>query len=226
MAPFLFPGTRRAKVEWFMDRYASAIALYPHARRHYFVGHSNGTYLLARALREYRCCRFERVVFAGSVVPSRYDWESLVLAARPRVRGVLNLIATADWVVAVFPSLFERWGSKDLGGAGHDGFRQARALPAVAETRFVRGGHGAAIHEPWWRAIAAFLLHGEVPNAVALDRSAIVALLGFLSPLVWAILAALVCFGAVWVSGIGPAPIGGALVVVYGLLFWKILTRL
>jgi hypothetical protein len=69
MLPFLLPWKRREKVLWLMDQYTEALAVYPQANFSY-VGHSNGTYLLARALEENQSCHFKRVVFAGSVVPT------------------------------------------------------------------------------------------------------------------------------------------------------------
>ena len=100
MLPFLLPSRRRAKVEWLMDQYTEALARYPKAE-YSFVGHSNGTYMLARALRDYPACHFKRVVFAGSVVRCDYEWAKLL--REKRVEAVLNYVATADWVVALFP---------------------------------------------------------------------------------------------------------------------------
>jgi alpha-beta hydrolase superfamily lysophospholipase len=51
LSGFLMTAARRAKVRWFADLYTQIAARYPKARRH-FIGHSNGTYLLAGALRE------------------------------------------------------------------------------------------------------------------------------------------------------------------------------
>ena len=50
MGAFILPWIRRQKVEWFMDMYVDVKARYPIATMH-FVGHSNGTYLAARAFR-------------------------------------------------------------------------------------------------------------------------------------------------------------------------------
>lgn len=126
MLPFILPSHRRWKVEWLMDQYTENKALYPEAVFHY-VGHSNGTYLLAKALEEYPACRFKHVVFAGSVVRRNYPWK--MVYDKDQVRAVLNFVATGDWVVALFPKLFEvlrlpPWIPyiQDLGSAGHDGF--------------------------------------------------------------------------------------------------------
>ncbi len=181
MLPFLWIGVRRAKAAWLMDRYVEARARYPRARFH-FVGHSNGTYLAARALSDYPAALFERVVFAGSVVRTRYDWRRLMDAPRPQVRGLLNYVASGDLVVGIFPAAL---GLVDLGGAGHAGFRDiagplprsdmARVVPKrigahdCFQVHYARGGHGAGIVESQWDEIARFIVCGAPPRAVNAD---------------------------------------------------------
>jgi pimeloyl-ACP methyl ester carboxylesterase len=67
MGPFVFKALRRRRVEWLMDQYVRARALYPKAVFSY-MGHSNGTALLAGAMTLSPAIRFDRLVFAGSVV--------------------------------------------------------------------------------------------------------------------------------------------------------------
>lgn len=181
MLPFVLPWVRRDKVRWLMDRYADCRAFYPNAKFSY-VGHSNGTYLAARALRDYPAARFRRIVFAGSVVRSDYDWQSVITGARRQVDEVMNYVASADWVVAIFPNGFSRFRIVDLGGAGHHGFNQlvsvAEECPAGAritsvmigqrpshQIDFVSGNHGAGIRESQWDEIARFIVHGTPPSA-------------------------------------------------------------
>jgi pimeloyl-ACP methyl ester carboxylesterase len=178
MLSFLLPFHRRDKVEWLMDQYSENLALYPDADFH-FVGHSNGTYLLAQALREYPCCRFKHVVFAGSVVPIDYNWSLFI--KRHQVAKVLNFVATGDWVVAFFPKFFQvfpfmRW--QGLGSAGHDGFKVCKDLPFlhphlrgalvngdIFQVEYIEGGHGAALVEDNWETIADFIVSGVVENS-------------------------------------------------------------
>jgi pimeloyl-ACP methyl ester carboxylesterase len=201
MLPFLLPTKRKEKVEWLMDQYAEALAQYPNAEFS-FVGHSNGTYLLARALEDYPSCRFKHVVFAGSVVLARYDWNAAI--ARGQVRKVLNYVATADWVVAFFPRAIQMLHWQDLGSAGHDGFEGARPGASVEQIRFVRGGHGAALNEANWDAIARFVLSGqkvEPPPSIASDHQSLaVKLPGRVAPLLWLGILALifVAYPAIW----------------------------
>lgn len=161
MLPFLLPWVRRLKVEWLMDAYVGARASFPNAEFSY-VGHSNGTYLAARALQDYPASRFRNMLFAGSVVRRGYDWNEFLSAKR--VSKVLNMVATRDWVVALFPQgleLLRRF--FDLGGAGFGGFKQAGQISDVHEVRYVIGGHSAALVETQWMRIADFIVHDIVP---------------------------------------------------------------
>jgi len=171
MLPFVLPGKRREKVQWLMDQYTEARARYPRAEFSY-VGHSNGTYLLARSLRDYPSARFKHVVFAGSVVRCDYDWASLLPAApdgRGRVEKVLNYIASGDWVVALFPKGLEPIKPIDLGAAGHDGFIQAdRHTDRIHQIRYIKGSHSAGIKESQWHEIAEFIVNGAPPSDDAL----------------------------------------------------------
>jgi len=183
MVPFVLQPVRTRKVAWLMDQYTEARVRYPNAKFSY-VGHSNGTYLVARALKDYPAARFNRIVFAGSVVRSDYDWKEIAMGAdgelcqAPRVEKVLNYVATGDWVVAMFPKAMQPYKSVDLGGAGHDGFDQAFRLQrdenlkdaadaiknsAVLELAYVRGRHDAAIRETHWGDIASFVVKGTLP---------------------------------------------------------------
>ncbi|WSG95367.1 hypothetical protein U8P76_23655 [Rhizobium johnstonii] len=216
MLPFLFTRKRREKVEWLMDRYATAIATYPNAHRFHFVGHSNGTYCLTEALRLYTCCRFDNVVLAGSVVRNSFPWTRHLRptpyeagSSRPAygsVGKVLNFVATSDWVVAVFPKLFQTaLPIQQLGSAGHDGFIERS--DGVQQITFVRGGHGAAIAEPIWPAIAEFVVSGQRPeiqeDLVNKSRNCFVVFLG-LVPWFWWI--AIACFFYLGVHGLVPRP--------------------
>jgi len=168
MLPFVLRSVRQRKVEWLMDCYVEAKARYPRARFHY-VGHSNGTYLCAQALKDYRAARFDRIVFVGSVVRKDYDWMGLIKPRHglPRVKQVLNYVATGDWVVAMLPNSVQRWQRFNLGSAGHDGFLQARAEGPVHQASYIVGGHSVGHEESNWDNIARFIVDGTAP---ALDE--------------------------------------------------------
>jgi hypothetical protein len=154
MAPFLLWSDRQQKVRWFMDLYTEALAQYPSATTYDFIGHSNGTYILSSALQKYRTLKVDDVYFAGSVVPQRYPWSDLV--RNQRVHRVRNVVATDDWVVAIFPRLFEQiaeWRGRagdpetlDIGAAGFRGFQEA-GLPGsgVRDINFTSGTHSTGV---------------------------------------------------------------------------------
>jgi pimeloyl-ACP methyl ester carboxylesterase len=218
MVPFIFRTVRQRKVEWLMDYYAEARARYPRAAFHY-VGHSNGTYLVTQALRDYPAARFEHVVFAGSVVRCDYDWLSLMKSNsdapydKPRVGKILNYVATRDWVVALFPKSLQPWRRFNLGSAGHDGFCQASAVGPVHEVKYIVGKHSAGLEEAHWDDIAHFIVSGKVPlqnyppysrdqsvfwrwvghASVVIVPALVAVILGFGVLLLWSIFAKLPC---------------------------------
>jgi pimeloyl-ACP methyl ester carboxylesterase len=157
MGPFLLPSVRDHYVRWFMDQYTETLAKYPNvdASHIQFFGHSNGAYLLAKALEQYSAMRISRVVLAGSVVPKNYDWRSIMEKKIPQVEQVRNYVGTEDWVVALFPRLFELrpflWLRNELGSSGFSGFDdgggcekdRASPVPSVTNVCYVEGEHSA-----------------------------------------------------------------------------------
>jgi pimeloyl-ACP methyl ester carboxylesterase len=195
MWDFVKPGGRERAAYWFMERYADVKSHFPHAKVS-FVGHSNGTYIAARALELCPAISFDSVVFAGSVVRRDFCW-----ARFPgRVRRVLNYVGSGDGVVAFLPAVFERFRLRwlDVGGAGAFGFKEAEPPPAVArplrnaavdpveltEFRFVAGGHGAAITAQFWPEIARFVLLGTPPSRQPVKRGDEISFLFRCAPIV------------------------------------------
>lgn len=224
MLPFLLKYRRQRNVQWFMDQYTEALVRFPNADEFSFVGHSNGTYLLAEAMKSYPACRFKNVVLAGSVVRREFDWPELV--AKNRVANVLNYVADNDWVVALFPRLLSRFGA-DVGGGGYDGFAQG-----AENIMFVKGAHSAALREFNWDAIAQFVLEGKLSgrsaSGHAVDRRPWATAWPALAPVVWLILLAIIAFPLLlwtWLS----FPAIGALHAISALAYWwvvlKVLTR-
>src|SRR5262249_4086119 len=208
MAPFVLPWIRRRKVAWLMDQYAEARAHYPRADFSY-VGHSNGTYLVARALLDYPAAKFKRIVLAGSVVRRDYDWLGLInldkLGNRfgARVKQVLNYVATNDRVVAIFPKGLEPIGAFDLGGAGHNGFIQGSAAGPVHQVEFIKGGHGAGHREQHWDEIARFIVNGKIPHREATVQNPVCQGLGIISSgIVLILFVALIAIGVILVASI------------------------
>lgn len=142
MGSFLLRPDRQKYVRWFMDQYTETLARFPKATRIDFLGHSNGTYLLASALQEYSEMKIDRVVFAGSVVRRDFNWTRLL---GTQVQNVRNYISVDDAVVALFPRFFEPpatdWMGNDVGSAGFNGFTDCD--PTRCAQPIIQGGHSA-----------------------------------------------------------------------------------
>ena len=228
MGPLLFEASRQRYLRSLMDAYTETLAHYPNVRPDgiRFFAHSNATYLLAKALADYRSMAARRVVLAGSVVRSDYRWDPL----RGRVERIRNYVAADDWVVGLFPRLFElppfRWLGNDLGGSGFSGFDRVPAQaggPTVENVKYVRGGHGA--FDDRVDEIAAYLLDAGDPSPARVEERHAWSIGGAASwvmvLLAWGLLAAALVFVGVRVVGAAAAPAWPAL-----LLFLLLVVRI
>ncbi len=208
---FLRPNAREEKVQWFLQNYVSAKSKYPNAKFH-FVGHSHGTYIFSKALLEHPSIKFGNVVFAGSVVPTSYNWKKL--KDRNQIEKVLNYTASNDAVVAWFPNALEILGISDLGGAGHYGFLlEERTSPYQYCSTFddrvgpecdlinkglVKGGHSAALSEDNWESIAEFVVNGEIEELEgelkAEEHHFLLRLTAPIAPVIWLLIATLIFY--------------------------------
>ncbi|MBO9731485.1 MAG: alpha/beta hydrolase [Chitinophaga sp.] len=225
MLSFLLSFARREKVEWFMDQYTENMSLYPNARFS-FMGHSNGTYLLFRAMKEYPACRFKHVVFAGSVVPSSFNVKELI--RQNRIGKFYNMVATNDWVVATFPKSFQSLRLQDIGGGGFDGFSDQ--LDEPYQLKFVPGSHGAATEEIYWDNIADFIIHGKFDDSINTmavpERPLLMKWLGALAPFPFILLLLILIAIGTLIWFMSPSPhLTAALYVVYFFVLWKFVTQ-
>jgi hypothetical protein len=69
LLPFITYRDRQKNVRRFMDEYTENLARFPKAETIDFIGHSNGTYILASALQRYVTMRVRRVYFGGQCEP-------------------------------------------------------------------------------------------------------------------------------------------------------------
>jgi hypothetical protein len=231
MGPFLLYWDRQKNVRVFMDTFTQNLVEFPLADRFDFVGHSHGSYVLASALQHYKTLEVGHVFFAGSVVPRHYDWMSLIHSGR--VQSVVNVAASKDWVVAIFPRFFEqiaewidekpRTGILDIGSAGFRGFNAGSDPKGrVQNLMFVAGNHGAAIQfadAKKLRAVVEYAVEGQSEGfGVFQDASHVAPWLDHLSNLsvlVWLILASVLVAIGYWLYRKGVIHAG---VYVVGLL--------
>jgi hypothetical protein len=193
MVGFLFLSDREKNVRWFVDQYLEAVALYPNAKTFSFVGHSNGTYLLASALEKYHAIRFDSVYFAGSVVRNDFPWNAYV--NQDRVGKVRNDVACKDMVVAIFPKAFQVFrkfcklsskGFFNLGGAGFDGFEvpEGNRLQGV-----LSGSHNAGVKAENFESIVNFVINdSNYLPAMAEGPDPVIRLFSNFSPIICFIL--------------------------------------
>ncbi|MBL0110679.1 MAG: alpha/beta hydrolase [Saprospiraceae bacterium] len=177
---FLSYSSRQNKVNWFMDRYVENLAIYPEANFS-FIGHSNGTYLMAKALKDYPSTRFKNVVLAGSVIKKNFNWGHYKIQGR--ISNVYNMIAAGDWVVGIFPKTLEALKIQDMGSGGFDGFKY---LKASEQYKYISGSHGAAVEERAWEEVSHLVIHGQPSNVSSLvltKRSEFMKRLSILGPL-------------------------------------------
>jgi pimeloyl-ACP methyl ester carboxylesterase len=218
MLPFITYSDRQRNVRRFMDRYTEDLARYPNAVTVDFVGHSNGTYILASALQHYATIKVRRVFFAGSVVPKHYPWQDLNRLGR--VERVANVVATSDWVVAIFPKVFEQisdlrnqqptTGFFDLGSAGFRGFLESDGSAVVRDLKFSPGEHSTGVEisdRSKLDAIAGFVAQGDeagfAPFCTEQSQNAVVDVLSNISLLLWIGLIAVLILVGVLVFSLG-----------------------
>jgi alpha-beta hydrolase superfamily lysophospholipase len=163
---FVIPATRRRFLGWLEDTYTERLASNPKATFH-FIGHSNGTYLLGHSLARIPGMRFDRVLLAGSVLPTDYDWRGR-RAAR-QVQMLRNDRAASDVPVGVLCSGLRALGMRDIGTAGVDGFHRWDD-PAKTEVFYYRGGHSAALASENLPGLAAYVMDGAATEPVDLPR--------------------------------------------------------
>lgn len=224
MLNFLLPSIRRSKVEWLMEQYAKNSVMYPNAEFS-FIGHSNGTYILSKALKEYPLCRFKHVFFAGSVVNHYYDWKKMIQDRK--VNHIYNIVASQDYVVGIFPNALRFLRFTALGAAGYVGFKpHSTSIKGISQFISIKGGHGEAISETYWDHITHFILTGNIKNDLINDsdesKYKINGLLAFLIILILVLL--LIGIGYL-ILKINSITLKILIETIYLFLVWKILTR-
>ncbi|MEO9781063.1 MAG: hypothetical protein ABJH07_08105 [Sedimentitalea sp.] len=181
---FVRKNVRTRQAQWLLKQYVEVRECYPNAKIS-FVGHSNGTYLAKSAMEQCTAVRFERIVFAGSVVRTDLDW---AMFSGQINSGVLNLMGQNDRVVALLPGAMERLGLRflDVGGAGFSGFNDVGRRGMNVQNVRISGGHGAGISEHSWEKITKFIQDGTVPiDTIPIDTDNQPNLLGRFAPILF-----------------------------------------
>jgi pimeloyl-ACP methyl ester carboxylesterase len=141
---FLSPTRRRRPSRDLKDAYNECVTRYPDVEFH-FLGHSNGTYQLGRALRDVPEMRFGRVVLAGSVLPPDYPWDERFRSGQ--VVELENHMSLKDLPVGYVCSALRAIGMRDLGTGGFTGFEKT-GTGAYRPIAYYDGDHGAPVRPP------------------------------------------------------------------------------
>ncbi len=164
IARFLWGPSRQALVYWFRDEYADAFVKHPLAEFN-FVGHSNGTYILANTLLTFRAIKFNKVYFAGSVVPEDYPWSKIF--DLQQVKKLRNDCAAIDLPVGLLCKGLNTLGIKKLGVGGYSGFLDKS--DKITQNKFIEvkafDGHSVALNnEAILKTIRGFMLGNDTMN--------------------------------------------------------------
>ncbi|MCA9079677.1 MAG: hypothetical protein KDA58_03920, partial [Planctomycetaceae bacterium] len=149
---FLYRTSRKRAMRVFVDRYTQARAEHRGAIFH-VACHSNGTWVVAHALKDNLSFRIKNLYLCGSVLSRTFPWHKL---QGSRITGkIRNDCANQDWPVGVLCSILSwipLWW--DLGSGGVDGFQQR----VVTNNQYLQGHHGIALTSTRHEEIAQFLL--------------------------------------------------------------------
>ena len=196
---FLFPWLRRQNIRWFQDQYSYRFALNPKAE-FYFIGHSNGTYVLGESLKRVSAMKFKRIYLAGSVLPREYPWQKRF--DLDQVKELRNDRSCSDWPVGILCSGLRGLGMKDIGTGGFDGFDFDD--DRTEEVYYYRGGHGEPLMQENQSGILAFTLDGDHSHPPKLLESTQISskfqLISRMAPYFAPLLLLLVlCIGYLWI---------------------------
>jgi len=212
-ARFALPTVRRKSIRVFQDWYTEALAEHPNAEFN-IIAHSNGTYLLGQSLLATPGMQFTHVALAGSVLPPKFPWGEL--RARGQVVRVRNDRANRDWPVALLCNALRGLRMRDVGTGGVAGFEGQ----GTYEVAYYPGDHGAALRPDYQDLLVDFVFGGDMNRPAGLKPSpgyyrqlsnampylaalaacsglvgiAWLAFQGWLVPVLWSALAALVVY--------------------------------
>lgn len=219
---FVIPWLHRRPLRWFQSKYADYFATYPKAN-FYFVGHSNGTYILGHSLLALSGMHFKRIILAGSVLPQNYPWRQIF--KRGQYEELRNDQANKDLPVGFLCSGLNGLGRRDLGTAGYEGFGDDDN--SIVQYAFHDGDHGAALQSTNLVSFLDFLVNGTQSSkpACLVEEQEQFSLLSRMAPWIFRILvlalvawAAFVIAAQFFVGGLIFVAILGALALILKVL--------
>lgn len=120
------------------------------------IGHSFGTYLIAKSLKNISQTStpyFDRIILCGSVLKASYDWDEII--RRHNIKSILNDCALNDR-----PLVMSQAFAVGLGMAGRVGFKRKHGQ--LIENRFFNGGHSDFFNSQVFGHWERFIKKGDV----------------------------------------------------------------
>lgn len=145
-AHFAFSPLREKNIPKFRDLYGQLVAENPLAEFD-FIGHSNGTYILAKSLLTTPSMVFRNVSLIAPVVSDEFDWG--LIFSKGQIKSIRYDVATEDWPVGILCAALDALGSSEVGPSGVTLFKgnsDAMARSRLKKVGWYDGGHSIALH--------------------------------------------------------------------------------
>jgi hypothetical protein len=156
----LAPKSRQKKIDWFRAEYTN-ICLNEDVKYPSIIAHSFGTYIVGEALKKYPQIYFDKVILCGSILPQKYDWNSLVV--EKRVNSVKNDYGSLD----IWPSV-ARHIISHAGSSGKEGFVQTNEH--IDNCKFEKYKHSNYFHPLHFKSHWIPFLKEFRPNEKLIDK--------------------------------------------------------
>ena len=139
---FFLPWARNRVIKKFTREYERIADRYGLEIKKCLVAHSFGTYLTGTALMKYPNVKFERIIYAGNILDTKFDWS--YLKTTRQCNKVLIEKSTNDMIVflgQIYRCLpWIKW----IGAGGRKGFNKEYDFVEVVESK---SGHSGMIGE-------------------------------------------------------------------------------
>lgn len=142
LLPFLTPWSRKRKLRWLVDQ-LTPIYETENVNRVSIIAHSFGSYLTSALIEGYPEFRFDKVIFAGSIVRRNFAWSEYFRTGR------VNLVRNDYGRLDFWPSVAKRL-VNEAGDSGRSGFdtdaMDADTRDCLINVKFTTHGHSDYFH--------------------------------------------------------------------------------
>ena len=131
---FLVPPLRRRKIKWFCDEFDRIKERFEDVIPS-VICHSNGSYIVANALKTYPHIKIDKLILCGSIVRRDFDWKAIFDGKQATL--VRNEIGQKD----IWSRLVKCFAWFDTGASGRKGFKQIN--PRLKQPNFTEFSHSS-----------------------------------------------------------------------------------